>query len=233
MSFLIRKLAPLALIVIGVILVATAGATALGGGETEPTATGLADISTDKAAPKWIEVSDGGLYLDNVVSFWEQRDGENEEMNKHFYVRVLTKPQAAANSVQALLGKSGKTPNPMLVVKYTEEDFKAMFPKVDDKDFAFEDFFKATTVKGTKQTGSLDAKLRGLMQSGWGVSPDDVVLIQHGKEPLQQGGAIVMLLLGLALAGGGSFWIYKRMESKRAMKQPANDRFGADMEPVD
>lgn len=221
MAWLIQKLAPIAMIVIGGLIGIFSLDAAMGKGETEPTTVSLSEVKSGKNAPEWLTLTGGGLYVGEVAEYVETRENSKSETTKAMYVSLMTEEQARARDMAYTMRTSPTAHKPYVIVKFSPDDFEKAVPNFDEnkQEYKFEELFVALEPSGTRlDTDEIGSDLKKFVSSEWGVPSSNVLVLQYGKEPLQQGGAIFLVLLGLALAAGGSFWMYKRLTSKDKKK---------------
>ena len=205
MFTLIRILFPWLMIVFGSIMLLGMLSTIIGGTETEPTTVDLEQVLEQREAKRWLLVREGGYYLPDAVIDVETNEDTGEEKVKGYYVPVIGSKDATLRMMVQAAGETAAPPDHVVFAYFKPDDFLSQFP--DPEVAEPEDFYQPAEVQGLVRGVLVPERVKDYIRSEWKMPADQVTVLTVGREPLQQGQAVVFAVLAALLIVGGTGWL--------------------------
>lgn len=207
MAFLIRKLFPLLLVFVGIIMLAGSLPTVIGGAETQPTEIDIQNLADRGDTPKWLTIKGACFFMPEVLIDTEVNEKTKEEKIKAYYVPMVTSADAVVRLEAWSEDRLANTPEQLVIVRYSPKEYEARFPEPDNADeLDIDDFYKAGEATGTVMKPSTQ-RLRDAIASDWQINVNTVTFINEGRKPIQAGSAIGLSAIGAILIVVGMGWL--------------------------
>lgn len=174
-------LAPYAMAVFGAVLIVVGIGTLFSKVETEPTTVAIASLSASAPQAQWLKVTGCEPRWDDLLTVVTTSKRSGRERGKEHYLPFAGGPNPN---------------NPLVLVKYEQDELPGEGAAIAE-------------VTGTRKPfSSADKLVRDEIEKA-GLAAN-VIVIDANDKPLQKREAGVMSLVGVGLAGVGSFWSFRR-----------------------
>ncbi|MEM1186858.1 MAG: hypothetical protein AAGI53_17880 [Planctomycetota bacterium] len=211
MFWLIRVLLPFALVAFGGLLCLVTLPVVVMGGEEQPTVVSIdqLDSSSDK---KWFTIEGGVAYLPGALSDLRVNKDTGEEKIKGYYVPVLTPKDATLRALSESMDSTPDRPSALVFASFKPDDYLRRFRTPDElaDNPSIDGLLVPLSVNGTRARHLIPDRLENRIRADWRLTPDQVFVINVGREPLQAGPALSIFIFAFALVVLGVVWILYR-----------------------
>lgn len=222
MISLVWRLLPYVLVPITLILLLATLSVVIGGAESQPTESPIADVTADGPDARWLTLTDGGLFLPEALVDEEVNEKTGASKDKAWYVPYVSLTEAGEYVAAMEEGADPYRPTQIVFVRFPVDEFLRRYPTPDDVDA--EDLFRVEDVTGLRKSNSLfPGRLKDYIRSELHVPLDQVVVLEHGKEPMQYGEAVGMTIFSAVILVLSVWWIRSRWRKPVAAVASSHD----------